>query len=94
MLPDLAQKPSSMGYLGGGGCFWPGSQGGRDPVPLDIDYKGPGTSQNYITVFCHEEKPKVGTFRSSGSMIKPKDLLKIGNTVHEALLGPSHVAGP
>lgn len=66
MLPDLAQKPSGMGHLRGGECFWPGSHGGRHTVPLDIDYKGPGTSQNHIKVFCDKEKPKVRTLRSSG----------------------------
>ena len=45
MPPDRAQKHSGMGHFGGGQCFWPRSQGGKDAVCLDIDYKGPGPSQ-------------------------------------------------
>ena len=48
VLPDLARMPKGWATLGSEECFWPGSQGGRDGVPLDIVYKGPETSQNHI----------------------------------------------
>lgn len=59
VLPDLAQKPSGVGHLRGEECFWCGSQGGRDTVPLDMDCKGPGTFQNHIRqCFAIKRNPK------------------------------------
>lgn len=49
----------SDGSLKGGECFWPGSQGGKDAIPLDTDYKGPGTSPNHIRqCFAIKRHPK------------------------------------